>query len=274
MLAAWYEAKGKAREVLRVGELPDPEPGPGEVRVRVFASGVNPTDTKARGGGGWRGSSEMPFPRIVPHQDGAGVIDRVGSGVDPARAGERVWIYEAQWQRPFGTAAQLVTVPSANAVRLPAGVTFEEGASLGIPAMTAHECVAGGGPVAGKTVLVSGGAGAVGYFAVQIARLGGARVLATVSSAAQARLVSESGAHAVIDRKQEDVRARVLHETQGRGVDLIVESPSGRTSRRMRPSSRRTARSRRTHRTRTPSPACRSTASCGRTRPSTSSSST
>jgi NADPH2:quinone reductase len=225
MLAAWYDAKGSARDVLRVGELPDPEPGRDEVRVRVFASGVNPTDTKARGG--WRGNTQMPFPRVVPHQDGAGVIDRVGPGVDAARLGERVWIYEAQWQRPSGTGAQLVCVRSTNAVALPEGVSFEEGACLGIPAMTAHECVSGEGSVAGKTVLVSGAAGAVGYFAVQLARLGGARVLATVGSEAQARLVATAGAHTVIDRAREDVRARVLDETEGRGVDRIVEVAFG-----------------------------------------------
>lgn len=225
MIAAWYEAKGAARDVLRVGELPDPEPGPGEVRVRLFASGVNPTDTKARGGR--HGNAQMPFPRVVPHQDGAGVVDRVGPGVDPARIGERVWTYEAQWQRPSGTAAQLVTIASANAVALPEAVTFEQGACLGIPAMTAYECVAGDGPVTGKTVLVSGGAGAVGYFAVQLAALGGARVLATVGSARQAQLVREAGAHSVIDRKREDVRTRVLDETAGRGVDRVVEVAFG-----------------------------------------------
>lgn len=224
MIAAWYERKGGARDVLRVGEMPDPEPGPGEVRVRVHASGVNPTDTKAREG---RRGKQMPFPRVIPHQDGAGVIDRVGAGVDPSRVGARVWIYEAQWKRPFGTAAQLVTVPSANAVELPAEVGYEEGACLGIPAMTAHACVAGDGPVEGRTVLVAGGAGAVGYFAVQLARLGGARVLATVSSAAQARLVSGAGAHVVIDRTREDVRARVLDETRGQGVDRVVEVAFG-----------------------------------------------
>src|SRR5512140_189269 len=138
MIAAFYERKGAAREVLQVGELPDPQPGPGEVRVRIHASAVNPTDTKARSGmfGG-----AMQFPRVVPHQDGAGVIDAVGPGVAAARVGERVWIYEAQWQRPFGTAAGFTTVPERQAVPLPEGASFEEGACLGIPAITAHACL-------------------------------------------------------------------------------------------------------------------------------------
>jgi NADPH:quinone reductase len=225
MLAAFYEAKGKPREVLRVGELPDPEPGPGEVRVRVSASGVNPTDTKARGG--FRGNVRMAFPRVIPHQDGAGVIDRIGAGVSPSRLGQRVWIYEAQWQRPLGTAAQLVAVPEEHAVALPDGASFAEGACLGIPAMTAHACLFADGPVEGKTVLVPGGAGAVGFYAVQLARLGGARVIATVGSPEQAELVRSAGISEVIDRKKEEVRERVLRLTKGRGADRIIEVAFG-----------------------------------------------
>ncbi|MCX7891472.1 MAG: NADPH:quinone reductase [Burkholderiales bacterium] len=226
MRAAFYEAKGPARAVLRVGERPAPEPAPGEVRVRVHVSAVNPSDTKARGG--YRGNVTMPFPLVIPHQDGAGVIDKVGPGVDPARVGERVWVYEANLGRPFGTAAELTTVPAHKAVRLPDGVGFETGACLGIPAMTAHRCVLADGPVAGRTVLVQGGAGAVGYYAVQIAKLGGARVIATVSRDEQAGRAREAGADAVVNYKAEDVAARVRAITGVEaGVDRVIEVAFG-----------------------------------------------
>ena len=223
MLAAWYEKTGPARDVLRYGEVPAPEPGPGEVRVRVHASGVNPTDTKQRTGRPRPGGPALAFPRIIPHQDGAGVIDRVGQGVSPARIGERVWIYESQWQRPSGTAAQYTTVPAERAVPLPADVDFAAGACLGIPAITAHYCLFADGPVTDRTVLVQGAAGAVGYYAAQLARLAGARVVATVGSAEQERLVRDAGIAQVIDRKRQDVKARVLAMTEGRGVDRIIE---------------------------------------------------
>jgi NADPH2:quinone reductase len=199
MKAAWYVTKGPAREVLQVGERPDLQPAAGEVRVRIRMSAVNPSDTKSRGG---LRVKEMPFPVVIPHQDGAGEIDAVGTGVDPARIGERVWVYEANLNRPFGTAAQQCCVPAHKAVPLPAGVGFDVGACMGIPVMTAHRCVFADGPVEGKTVLVQGGAGAVGYYAIQAARLGGAaRVIATVSREEQAQRAREAGAHAVIDRK-------------------------------------------------------------------------
>ncbi len=227
MKAAWYEAKGPAAQVLRVGERPDPQPGPGEVRVRVHVSAVNPSDTKTRGGA--RGNVRMPFPAIVPNQDGAGVIDAVGEGVDAARIGERVWVYETTLERAGGTAAQYTTIPAHKAVRLPEGVSFEIGACMGIPAMTAHRCVYADGPVSGKTVLVQGGAGAVGYYAVQAARLGGAaRVIATVSREAQAKQAVEAGAHAVVNYRSEDVVARV-REIAGREtpVDRVIEVAFG-----------------------------------------------
>jgi acetyl-CoA acetyltransferase len=169
MRVVWYERKGPAREVLQHGELPTPEPGAGEVRVRVHASGINPSDTKNRSG--WGGNTAMPFPRVIPHQDGAGVIDAVGAGVPAARVGERVWVYEAQLGRPFGTAAEWVVVPAEKAVRLPAGTDFAAGACLGVPAMTAHYAVFADGPVQGQTILVTGGAGAVGNYAVQWANI-------------------------------------------------------------------------------------------------------
>jgi NADPH2:quinone reductase len=226
MRAAWYERKGAARDVLQVGEAPRPEPGPGELLVRVRASGVNPSDTKGRGGA--RGRTEMPFPRIIPHQDGAGEVIAAGSPDLAARIGQRVWIYEAQLGRPFGTAAEFVVVPSRHAVPLPDGVGFEEGAALGVPAMTAHRAVFADGPVDGRTVLVSGGAGAVGRYAVQFARLGGARVIATVGNPDDARSAEAAGADLVIDRKREDVAQRVRDFTgQARGVDRFVEVAFG-----------------------------------------------
>jgi len=225
MRAAWYERKGAAREVLQIGELPIPEPGPGEVRVRVAVSGVNPSDTKGRGI--WRGQTEMPYPRIIPHQDGAGVIDAVGADIPDSRVGERVWIYEAQRGRASGTGAEYVIVPSGNTVRLPDGVSFVDGACLGVPAMTAHRCLFADGPIAGKTVLVTGAAGGVGQYAVQLAKWGGATVIATVSSPEKAAQARSIGADDIINYRQEDVVARVQELTGGAGVDRIVEVAFG-----------------------------------------------
>lgn len=226
MKAVWYERKGLAREVLVIGEREAPLPGPGEVRVRVHCSAVNPSDTKQRGGA--RGNVTMPFPFVVPHQDGAGVIESVGPGVSPTRIGERVWIYEATLGRYWGTAAQFSVVPAHKAVPLPAEVGFEAGACMGIPAMTAHRCVMADGPVAGKTVLVTGGAGAVGYYAVQIARLEGARVIATVSRDEQAERAREAGAHEIINYRTENVAERLKAITgEAAGVDRVVEVAFG-----------------------------------------------
>ena len=195
MRAAWYERQGAARDVLVVGEMPDPEPGPGEVRIRVAASGINPGDVKKRQDAFGYG---MPYPRVIPHSDGAGTIDRVGDGVPASRVGERAWCYGAQSYRPFGTAAEYVVVPAGQAVPLPDGVPFEQGACLGIPGITAHRCVHAAGPVAGRVVLVQGGAGAVGLCAVQLARRAGARVIATVRSGEDEAVASRAGAHEVI----------------------------------------------------------------------------
>lgn len=219
MRAAYYEDNGPAAEVLRVGEVDTPVAGPGEVRVRVKASGVNPSDVKSRIGV----IGKMRFPRIIPHSDGAGVIDQVGEGVDAARAGQRVWIWNAQWLRPFGSAAEYVVLPAAQAVPLPAGIDFEAGACLGIPAMTAFHAVNLDGPVAGKTILVSGGAGAVAHYAIQIAKAGGATVLTTVSSAEKADLARKAGADTVINYRSEDVAAVVQEKTGGLGVDVVIE---------------------------------------------------
>lgn len=219
MKAVWYERTGPAREVLVYGEMPTPNPGPGEVLVRLAASGVNPSDWKARGG-----SRPMVAPRVIPHSDGAGVIEAAGPGVDPARIGQRVWIWNGQWKRPFGTAAQYIALPAAQAVPLPAGTSFEAGACLGIPALTALHAVRTDGGVAGQSVLVAGGAGAVGHYAIQFARLLGARqVIATVSSPQKAQHAMAAGADACVDYRREDAVERVRELTDGRGVDRVIE---------------------------------------------------
>jgi len=220
MKAVYYERKGPAAEVLVVGQLPEPQPGPGEVRVKLRFSGINPTDTKLRGG--WDGDMKMPFARIVPHQDGAGVIDKIGAGV-PARMGERVWIYEAQRGRAFGTAAEYLAIPSENAVALPESSSFETGACLGIAGMTAHRCLFQDGGIQGQTVLVAGGAGAVGQAAIQLAKWGGARVVATVSRAEQEKVAREAGADLVVNRKTGDPAESIRAFTRGVGLDRVVE---------------------------------------------------
>lgn len=221
MNAVWYESTGPAREVLRFGEVETPGPGPGEVRVRVAASGVNPSDTKKRGG--WIGMA-MAHPQVIPHSDGAGTVEAVGEGVDAGRIGERVWVWNAQGGgRPFGTAAEFVVVPDGQAVRLPDGVPWSIGAGLGVPGCTAHYAVLGGGPVRGKRVLVQGGAGAVGHMAVQIAALSGAEVIATVSSAAKGEAAVGGGARHVVNYRREDVVERVRELTGGEGVDRVIE---------------------------------------------------
>ena len=220
MRAAWYEQLGNAREVLNVGEVDIPEVGAGEVRVKVHASGVNPSDVKQRSG--W-GGLKMRHPRMIPHNDGAGVIDAVGEGVSPERVGKRVWIYEATLSRPFGTAAEYVVVPSENAVFLPNNTEFVEGACLGVPAMTAHYCVFKDGAVTGQTILVTGGAGAVGNYAIQFAKWGGAKAIATVSSAEKAQIARDAGADRVINYKTENVANTIKEITGKEGVDRVVE---------------------------------------------------
>lgn len=221
MQAAYYDTTGPAREVLQLGELPEPEPAAGEVRVRLYASGVNPSDVKTRAG---LRSETLAFDRIVPHSDGAGVIDRVGAGVSPTRIGERVWLWNAAWGRAHGSAAEYVALPAAQAVPLPREVSFVAGACLGIPAMTALHAVQGFGGVAGRAVLVAGGAGAVGHYAVQFARLlGAAQVIATVSGEAKAEIARQAGAHATVDYRREDVAQRVRELTGGAGMDRVIE---------------------------------------------------
>ena len=220
MLAAWYETNGPAAEVLQVGQRPDPEPGPHEVRVRLRAAAVNPSDVKARAG------SRKPIPPyVIPGSDGAGHIDRAGAYVDPGRVGERVWIYNAQWGRPFGASAQFVCLPEALAVPLDESLDFAQGACLGIPCMTAHRCLFADGPVEGLNVLVTGGAGVVGHHAIQLAKWAGARVAATVSSPEKAAHARAAGADVVVDYRRSDV-VRDVRAAIG-GIDRVVEVDLG-----------------------------------------------
>jgi len=221
MRAIAYTQTGAAADVLKSVDLPTPEPAAGEVRVRLRWSGVNPSDVKSRAGL----RSKVPaFPQIVPHSDGSGEIDAVGDGVSASRVGERVWVWNGQWQRAYGTAAQFIVLPAAQAVPLPEGVSGEAGACLGIPALTALHAVLTGRGVAGQRVLVAGGAGAVGHYALQFARkLGAAQVVATVSSDAKAELARTAGADQTIDYKREDVAVRALALTGGSGFDRIIE---------------------------------------------------
>ncbi len=218
MKAAWYDRSGAARDVLQVGELPDPQAGPGEVRVRIAASGINPSDVKRRAAVTGPPTSH----RIITNSDGAGVIDQVGEGVKTRHLGERVWTWNAQWQRPDGTSAQYCVLPERLVAPL-YEAEFAAGACLGIPAMTAHQAVFSHGDVRGLTVLVTGGAGAVGHYAVQLAHWGGARVIATVSTPEKAALARAAGADEIIYYKTEDVVARVLELTAGAGADRVVE---------------------------------------------------
>ena len=225
MQAAFYCRSGPAREVLEIGQLPTPEPAHGEVLVRIAASGVNPHDTKKRSG--WTGAP-MAAGRVIPHIDGAGTIVATGAGVASARVGERVFVFSANLgEHGMGTAAEYAAVPAANAIALPADVSFAEGASLGVPALTAYYAVLADGPVAGQTLLVQGGAGAVGAVAIELARWNGATVIATVSSPAKAEIARGAGADHIIDYRTEDVAARVKALTGGRGVDRIVEVDFG-----------------------------------------------
>ena len=219
MIAARYDTSGPEAGRVRIVEMDVPEPGPGEVLVRVRVSGVNPTDWKARVG---EGLTTGGMDWVIPNQDGAGVVERVGPGVDPGRVGERVWLYECQWGRQHGSAAQWIALPEQQAVPLPEHVDFDHGAGLGIPAMTAHRALFADGPIDGDVVLVQGGAGAVGHAAVQLAARAGARVAATVSSPEKARLAEEAGAGLVVNYREQDV-VETLRAWAPDGVDRVVE---------------------------------------------------
>ena len=221
MRAATFTHTGPAREVLHVDEFPTAEPGAGEVRVRLATSGVNPSDVRRRDAAPYGKPAE--FPVVIPHSDGAGTIDAVGAGVPASRIGERVWTLNAQYRRPFGTAAQYCVLPSAFAVRLPDNTDFAAGACLGIPALTAYHAIMLNGSVSGKTLLVQGGAGAVAFYAIQFAKLDGATVITTVSSDAKAERARSAGADHVVNYRSEDLKARVAEITAGKGVERIIE---------------------------------------------------
>ena len=223
MKATWYTKTGEVEDVLNYGEMNAPIPIAGEVSVRIYASGINPSDVKTRAGA--RGP--IAFDKVIPHSDGAGIIEAVGEGVDLTRVGERVWIWNGAWKRPFGTCAEYICVPSEQAAPLPINVSFEAGACLGIPASTAYFGVYSDGSVEGKTVLVTGGAGAVGHYAIQFAKLGGAKVITTVSGPEKAAHAQSAGADAVINYREGDVAEAIMKATDGNGVDRIVEVEFG-----------------------------------------------
>lgn len=224
MKAAWFEQFGAAREVLKVGEQPRPQPGEGEVLVALSTSGVNPSDVKKRAGA---------FPTllddglVIPHSDGAGVIEAVGGGVPNSRVGERVWIYQAQFARRFGTAAEYVAIDQRRAVRLPDNTSFEAGACLGIPAMTAHRCVFADGPVEGQTILVTGGAGRVGHYTIQWASQAGAKVIATASSEADIQSCIEAGASEVVNHRESAWAHEVVKANSGQKLDRVIDVEFG-----------------------------------------------
>jgi NADPH2:quinone reductase len=220
---AFYEDTGPARDVIRIETRPRPTPGPGEVLVEIHRSGINPSDTKRRAG--WA-SYKPRSPRMVLHADGAGLVAALGEGVDTLRVGQRVWLWNAETEGQ-GTAADHCVVPTANAVPLPDAASFDVGACLGVPACTAHRAVFADGPVAGRSVLVQGGAGAVGAYAVQFARQAGAHVIATGSTPEKRALALELGAHAALDYRGSDAAASILAANGGRGVDRIVEVDLG-----------------------------------------------
>jgi NADPH2:quinone reductase len=221
MRAAWYEKQGPAREVLTVGEMPDPTPAAGEVRIRIAASGINPGDIKKRQDSFGIG---MAYPRVIPHSDGAGRIDQVGDGVPAEWLGKPVWCYGAQSYRPFGTAAEFTVVPVEKVAPLPDNVSADQGACLGIPGITAHRAVFVAGPVNGHTVLVQG-AGSVGLCAIQLARRGGAHVIGTIRSPSEEAIAKNAGAHEVLLNDQ-DFRARITALAPD-GIDHIVEVAFG-----------------------------------------------
>ena len=217
MRAAWYSHNGEAKDVIVVGEMPTPEPGPGEVRVRLHTSGVNPSDVKSRR------ARPLTDPRIVPHSDGAGVIEAVGAGVAASRVGERVWIWNGQWARPLGTASEWMVLPSAQAVWLPDGTDFAAGACLGIPALTALQAVRLAGELKDKTVLVTGASSAVGHYITQLVTQAGGRVIGTVGSSVKAAHAQAAGMQEAIFYKTEPVAERVKALTNGQGVSVIID---------------------------------------------------
>ena len=220
MRAAYYTRTGPAHDVLEIGEAETPVPGPGEVLIRVHASGINPSDTKKRGGAPGR---EMAEDRIIPHCDGAGVIETLGDGIDSKHTGQRVWMFNAQHRRDAGTAAEFIALPMALTAPLPETIPFDAGACLGVPALTAYYTVMVGRETPDDWVLVLGGAGAVGHYAIQMAGLMGSKVIATISSLAKAEHAQAAGVDHTINYRTEDVIAQVLEITNGSGVDRVID---------------------------------------------------
>ena len=224
MKASWFEAFGPAKDTIILGELETPTAGPGEVLVKMKTTGINPSDVKKRAGA---------FPNlldaglVIPHSDGAGIIEAVGEGVDASRVGERVFVYQAQYGRRFGTAAEYVAIDTARAPKLPDNTGFDVGAVIGIPIMTAHRCVFADGDVSDATILVTGGAGRVGYYAIQWAKWGGAKVIATASNEADKALCLEMGADAVVNHREENWGEAVVEANGGNKVNRIVDVEFG-----------------------------------------------
>lgn len=226
MRAAWYERLGPAREVLQVGEQPTVTAGPGEVRVKLHASGINPSDVKRRSGYGRYTKPDGPI--VIPNSDGAGVVDQIGAGIGEEWIGQRIWLFNGQrLGRTLGTAAEYIALDARLVTPLPESVSFAAGACLGIPCMTAHYGVFSDGPVRGKTVLVTGGAGAVGHYAIQLAKWNGAKVIATVSGPAKAAEAKAAGADHVLNYREQDIGQAVLDLTGGHGADHVCEVDFG-----------------------------------------------
>lgn len=223
MKAVSYTRNGSANEVLEYGELPDPIPAAGEMRVKIAFSGVNPSDAKRRSGTG----GAIQFPRVIPNMDGSGIVDMLGEGVDAAWLGKRVWLHKTGWERPHGTAAEYTISSPNRAFELPAGISMEVGASLGVPAMTAHRALFCTGPIEGKTVIVTGGAGLVGFYAIQLAKRAGAKVITTISSAEKAAIAARAGPDLIVNYRTEDVVTLARRFSENRGVDHIVDVDFG-----------------------------------------------
>ncbi len=224
MHAAWFEDFGPASDVLKVGEFDTPVAGPGEVLVRLHTSGVNPSDVKKRAGSFPNLLDDGP---VIPNSDGAGVVAAVGEGVPANRVGERVWVYQAQFERRFGTAAEYIAIASERAPCLPANTDFDVGACLGIPAMTAHRCVFADGNVDGQKILITGGAGRVGHYAVQWASQAGATVIATASNKVDADACLSAGASKIVDHRDENSAQAILEATDGEPIDRIIDVEFG-----------------------------------------------
>jgi NADPH2:quinone reductase len=230
MKAAFYTTHGPAADVLQIGEQPTPTPAAGEVLVRLKSSGANPSDVKSR-------ARAMAFPTVIPHSDGAGTIEAVGEGVDPSRINQNVWLWNAQWQRAFGSCAEYIALPSEQAVNLPDTTTFNEAACLGIPAMTAYRTVFADGPVEGQKILVSGGAGSVSRYAIQMAKLGGAEVITTISNDEKAAYARAAGADHTVNYRDANAAEQILDLTGGvqRAIELELGTNINLLTEVMRP---------------------------------------